>query len=123
MLQARHDDLEELYAFSSERKMASVLLREPDSLLLYNKARRARVTLPSPCMHAPVMSYYRGCVWSVCCMPCHLPYAIVHILQGLAQYHVINDKAAKQPLSAATYKHGLVCLLTAHQPCELAGSG
>ncbi len=46
LLQARHDDLEELYAFSWERKMASVLLREPDSLLLYNKARRARVTIP-----------------------------------------------------------------------------
>lgn len=44
VLQARHDDVEELYAFSSERKMASVLLREPGSLLLYNKARHARNT-------------------------------------------------------------------------------
>ena len=55
LLQARHGDLEELYAFSSERKMASVLLREPGSLLLYNKARRARVTIPSPCMRAPLI--------------------------------------------------------------------
>ena len=31
--------MEELYAFSSERKMASVLVREADGLVLYNKAR------------------------------------------------------------------------------------
>ena len=37
--QARHDDVEELYAFSSARKMASVLLRAPGELVLYNKAR------------------------------------------------------------------------------------
>ncbi len=39
--QARHDDVEELYAFSSARKMASVLLRAPGELMLYNKARCA----------------------------------------------------------------------------------
>ena len=39
LLQARHDDVEELYAFSLERKMASVLVREADGLVLYNKAR------------------------------------------------------------------------------------
>ena len=31
--------MEELYAFSSERKMASVLVKEADGLVLYNKAR------------------------------------------------------------------------------------
>jgi len=33
--------VDELYAFSSARKMASVLLRAPDELMLYNKARCA----------------------------------------------------------------------------------
>ena len=44
-LQARHNDVEELYAFSSERKMASVLVREPDGLVLYNKARTSMAGL------------------------------------------------------------------------------
>ena len=41
LLQARHEDVEELYAFSSERKMASALVREADGLVLYNKARKS----------------------------------------------------------------------------------
>ena len=44
-LRAAHsDEVEQLYAFSSERKMASVLLAAPGGHCLYNKAR-ARVSV------------------------------------------------------------------------------
>ena len=40
VLRTRHaGDVEQLYAFSSERKMASVLMRTPAGFCLYNKAR------------------------------------------------------------------------------------
>jgi hypothetical protein len=54
--QARHDDVEELYAFSSARKMASVLLRAPGELMLYNKARRACPAGPSRGLKGAVQS-------------------------------------------------------------------
>lgn len=54
--QARHDDVEELYAFSSARKMASALLRAPGELMLYNKARRACPAGPSRGLKGAVQS-------------------------------------------------------------------
>lgn len=53
VLRTRHaDDVEQLYAFSSERKMASVLMRTPSGFCLYNKAR----TFPQWVKEAP-------CIW------------------------------------------------------------
>ena len=41
-----HSAIERIYGFTSERKMASILIRTPESLRLYNK-----VTTPTP--HIP----------------------------------------------------------------------
>ena len=65
VLRARHaDDVEQLYAFSSERKMASVLMRTPSGFCLYNKAR----TSPALGQERPVC----GCACS-CAMNKHAP--------------------------------------------------
>ncbi len=47
-LRAAHaDEVEQLCAFSSERKMASVLMRTPGGFRLYNKARKLRAGSPA----------------------------------------------------------------------------
>ena len=63
----RHEDVEELYAFSSERKMASVLIREADGLLLYNKACAATYGLfaVGPSTQGPTTFFSESCKYAV----------------------------------------------------------